>query len=110
MKRTWLIASWIIAVLLALSTLYNSFLVYNDVMLYRDIQNDSNRLANGNQLQAAFQSLVQDLVNYGHKEPSIFIVLKKYGVNPPSSQSSTPSPATSVKTAKPLTKNNRQHN
>ena len=108
MNRTWLLASWIAAVFLAVSVFCNSFFVYEHIMLYRDIQNDSVRLANVTQFQTAFQSLVQDLVNYGNnKEPSIYDVLRKYGVNPPAPPSSPSTPP--VKNPAP-DKNNHSRN
>ena len=109
MNRKWFSAIWITAAFLALSVLFNSFLVYEHIMLYRDIQNDSTRLANGSQMQSGLQSLVQDLVNYGNnKEPAIYLILKKYGVNPPSPPSSPSSPTAKTPKAVPA-KNNHSH-
>ncbi len=81
---------WVAALLFGFSALLNGFFVFQQVMIYKDLQNLNVRLTNTSQFQAVAQSLVNDLVAYGQRQPAIDPLLRKYGVNPPPPQHPAP--------------------
>ncbi len=81
------------------SGLLNLFFVFQQLILQRELENLNNRLSQFQlpQMEAVIRNMVVDLAVYGQKQPAIFSVLKKYGVNssppPPPSAASRASPA-----------------
>ena len=78
--------AWLVALMLSLSALLNAFFVFQHVMLYKDLEILNTEIAKGAPLQNLTQNIVNDLVAYGQKQPAIYPLLRKYGVNllPPS--------------------------
>ena len=77
---------------LVASGLVNLFFVFQQLILQRELENLNSRLSQIQipQMETVVRSMVVDLAAYGQKQPAIFSVLQKYGVNilPP-----PPSPA-----------------
>lgn len=75
---------------LGVSALLNAFFVFQQIMIYRDLDGLNSRIASSpqiSQLQSMGQNIVNDLVVFGQKQPAIYSVLQKYGVNPPAAAS-----------------------
>lgn len=75
--------AWIAALMLSLSALLNSFFVFQQIMIYKDLDDLNSKLSQAPQLQTMIQNLANDLVVYGQKQSNIYSVIKKYGINPP---------------------------
>lgn len=75
--------TWGVAVLLAVSALSNCIMVLRNSFLEKDLNNVMAKARAVQNTQGAVQNLAADLTNYGRKQPDIFIILKKYGINPP---------------------------
>lgn len=83
--------------LVGVSALLNVFLVFQQALLQRELENVNNQLNQSQrqlsqcslpQVETIIRNLVSDLIVYGQKQPSIYPgVLQKYGVNPPSASS-----------------------
>lgn len=80
MKPNLLPVAWICSGLVALSAIFSSFLVYENIMLHRDMQQNTERINKGAQLQQFTQSFVNDLIAYQKKQPGIAPILVKYGI------------------------------
>ena len=73
--------AWTIAGLFFLSTLLNLFLVLQQVMVSRNLQDLSGPLAEGPQVANFAQSIRNDLVVYARdKQPLLIPVLGRYGI------------------------------
>ncbi len=94
--------------LVGLSALLNVFLVFQQALLQRELENVNNQLNQSQrqlsqcslpQIETIIRNLVSDLIVYGQKQPSIYPgVLQKYGVNPLAAASAAlPSPKPSSK-------------
>lgn len=78
--------AWFLALLLVLSALLNAFFVFQQMMIYRDLKTISaqiSALPPLSQIQSMGQSIVNDLLEYGKKQPAIYPLLNKYGINTP---------------------------
>ncbi|MCC7519973.1 MAG: hypothetical protein IT578_12415 [Verrucomicrobiae bacterium] len=81
MNRNLPLLAWVVALLLGLSALFNGFFVFQQLMIYKDLQNLHSQLANSSQMQSVAQGLLTDLAAYSQRQPSILQLLRKYGVN-----------------------------
>ena len=83
MNRNLPLIAWLVALLLGLSALLNVFFVFQQLMVFKDLENLNAKNAEGPPLQNLTQNLLNDLVAYGQKQPAIHPLLQKYGINPP---------------------------
>ncbi len=94
MNRNLPLFTWLFALLFGLSSLLNGFFIFQQIMVddvVRDINlKISERAARDFQIQTIAQSLLNDLGEYGKKQPAIYSVLNKYGVNFPPPQPPPP--------------------
>jgi hypothetical protein len=81
MKQNLPLLAWVAALMLGLSALFNGFFVFQQLMIYKDLQNLHGQLANSGQVQAAAQNILNDLAAYSQRQPAILPLLQKYGVN-----------------------------
>lgn len=91
MKPNLLPVAWICAALVAVSAIFSSFLVYENIMLHRDIQRNADRINQGVQLQQFTQNFVNDLLAYHKKQSGIAPILVKYGIALPAQSNSSAS-------------------
>lgn len=73
--------AWVAALLLGLSALFNGFFVFQQLMIYKDLQNLHSQLANSGQIQTVAQGILTDLAAYSQRQPAVLQLLRKYGVN-----------------------------
>ena len=94
MNRNLPVLVWLTSFVFALSVLLNGFFVFQNLMLYKDLERANAQIAEGTQIQAILPTLINDLLVYGQKQPEIYSILKKYGI-------STPAPAPAPTTTPP---------
>jgi len=98
MNRHLHVLGWLVGLVFILSALMNLFFVFQQTVLQNELRrlDEQNGQAQLSQVETIIRNLVGDLAVYGQKQPSIFGVLQKYGVNPPpppsTAQKSTPRP------------------
>ena len=84
MKINLPLACWIVALLLVISAFGNALMVFQQVMIYKGIEDAGAKLnqiaADAGKLQAVTQSVVNDLANYSQRQQAIQPILQKYGV------------------------------
>jgi hypothetical protein len=98
MKPNLLPVAWICAGLVAVSAIFSSFLVYENIMLHRDMQRNADRINQGAQLQQFTQNFVNDLLAYHKKQPGIAPILVKYGIATPAApKAAAPQPPPQAK-------------
>ncbi len=96
--------TWLMALILSLSAFLNAFFVFQQVMLYKDLETLNNEIVKGPQLQILTQNIVNDLVAYGQKQPAIHPLLQKYGVKLPAPPTSVQKPTPSIPSTPPYGK------
>jgi hypothetical protein len=84
-NRNLALFAWLLAGLLVLSALLNGFLVMQQMRYYREIEISGTQINESLYVQSEnlLRVLLGDLVAYGQKEPAIYEILKKCGINPP---------------------------
>jgi hypothetical protein len=100
MNRAVLGTTWCIAVLLSISALLNCFFVFQQIMLQQDLKRLTNENSKAPQYQATIQGMLAELANYAKQHPEIYPIVKRYGINPPTSSGPTTAPATSPSSSK----------
>jgi hypothetical protein len=81
MKQNLPLLAWVAALLLGFSALVNGFFVFQQLMIYKSLQELHTQLTNSGQVQNVAQSILTDLAAYSQRQPAILPLLKKYGVN-----------------------------
>ncbi len=88
--------SWLASFLLVISVLFNAFFVFQQLMIYQELEmlrNKAAALPPLAQIQSIAQNLMNELAGYGQRQPAIFGVLQKYGATPPPAPQPIPPPA-----------------
>lgn len=81
MKQNLPLLAWAMGLLLGLSALFNGFFVFQQLMIYRTLQELHSQLASAPQIQSVAQNILTDLAAYSQRQPAILPLLRKYGVN-----------------------------
>ncbi len=87
--------AWIVILFLVLSVACNGFFVLQQSLIYQDLETWKQRSAAmppPTQMQLMTQSMMNELMIYGQREPAIIPILARYGMPMPSAKTPPPPP------------------